>query len=187
MSHLGGLEVSGKHKDSVLGTMGGSRSSLTPHQILLLEGSLLSFWSSLQLLYVCMDMPIKVKKEFAVCSPKCFLFLLEICVLRTSSLVLIFFDLNERNEIPFNINGKRDPSSPLLWFVGNYFILGSLLGECYCLRSRIISLYWLTFQVQVSWIFRKHMEMFSFWPRITTFFHPIFPLMRLNACLVVLS
>lgn len=95
---FGGLEVSGKHKSRALGQW----EELQNGRIQILFNSApnpfagkVSLWNSLQLLYVCMDMLMKVKKELAVCSPKFFLFLLEIWVPRTSSLVLIFFDLFE--------------------------------------------------------------------------------------------
>lgn len=98
---LGWLKVSGKHKDSALGQQeklhnGRNQSSFPPLlQLLLLEGALLSFWSCLWLLSVCVGMcvgmPRREKKVLSVHLPEEFLFLLEIWMHRTRGLELIFF------------------------------------------------------------------------------------------------
>lgn len=135
---------------------GRNQSSFPPLlQLLLLEGALLSFWSCLWLLSVCVGMcvgmPRREKKVLSVHLPEEFLFLLEIWMHRTRGLELIlfffFFDLNERGAECLK---KRSQQSSALVH-GNYFT--SALEECCHLRTNLSIL---TFWVQASSIFRKH-------------------------------
>lgn len=96
---MGGLKVSVKHKDRVLSQQEerqdrSNHSSFPPLLHLhLLEGPLLSFWSSLGLLGVCMDMALREKKGLAVHLPihlgceemGAFLLLLEIWAMGTQN------------------------------------------------------------------------------------------------------
>lgn len=131
---------------------GRNQSSFPPLlQLLLLEGALLSFWSCLWLLSVCVGMPQREKKVLFVHPPEEFLFLLEIWMHRTRGLELIFFffffDLSERGAECLK---KRSQQSSALVH-GDYFT--SALEECCHLRTNLSIL---TFWVQASSIFRKH-------------------------------
>lgn len=154
---------------------------------------------SIQLI-VCMNMALRGKKGLAVHLPTdlgygemgAFLLLLEVWAMVTQNVEhdAIFFHPNERALSGFKSRSQQlsavDPKSmafqPWCWFRECDFL--NALGQC-CIFTRKISVI-TKFLVQMLLIFRKYGNAFVLaWNYY--FCHPVYPVMWLNACLVVLS
>lgn len=145
----GGLKISVKLEQED-GQDRRNHSSFAPlFHLYLLEGPLLSFWSSLGLLSVCMNMALREKKGLAVHLPThlgyeemgAFLLLLEIWAWlpRMGNMIPIFFHTNERAANGFKSRTQQPSTAAWCWFRGCDFL--SALGQCCSFTARIISLY----------------------------------------------